>query len=55
VNKVQALLDWVFEENRVYWLIGGVVVGVALVVLFLPGMGESIEATVLSWVGGWAS
>ncbi len=55
MNKVQALLDWIFEENKIYWLIGGVVVGVVLVVLFLPGVGQAIEGSVLSFVGGWAS
>ncbi len=41
--------------KRVYWLIGGVTVAVVLTVLFVPGLSESIEGTLLGWVLGWAS
>ena len=40
--------------KRLYWLVIGVIVGVVLTVLFVPGVGDYIEGTVLGWVAGWA-
>jgi hypothetical protein len=41
--------------KRLYWTVGGIVIGVILIVVFIPGDGESLEQTILGWVGGWAS
>jgi hypothetical protein len=41
--------------KRFYWIAGGVLIAVALTVLFVPGVGESIEGRVLSWLARWAS
>ncbi len=41
--------------KRLYWIVGGVVVVVMLTVLFVPGIGEYIEGTMLGWIAGWAS
>ncbi len=36
--------------KRLYWIVSGVVVVVMLTVLFVPGIGEYIEGTVLGWL-----
>ncbi len=36
--------------KRFYWIVGGVLVGVVLTVLFVPRVGEYIEGTVLTWL-----
>ena len=36
--------------KRLYWIIGGVLIAVALTVLFVPGVGNSIEGRVLGWL-----
>ena len=41
--------------TRSSWMIIGIVIGVALTVLFVPGVSESIEGRLLSWVAGWAN
>ena len=41
--------------KRLYWTIVGIVIVVVLTVLFVPGVAEYIEGTLLSWVAGWAS
>lgn len=37
------------------WMVIGLGIGVVLVVLFIPGVAEYIERTLLGWVAGWAS
>ena len=39
-----------------YWIVGIAIVVVltVLTVLFVPGVAESIEGTLLRWVGRWA-
>ena len=41
--------------KRFYWMIIGIVIGVVVTVLFVPGVAEYIEGTLLGWVAGWAS
>ena len=41
--------------RRFYWIVGGVLIAVVLTVLFVPGIGESIEGRVLSWLVRLAS
>ena len=41
--------------NRSSWVIIGLVVVVILTVLFVPGVSEYIEGTLLGLVAGWAS
>ena len=41
--------------KRSSWMIIGMVIGVALTVLFVPGLAEYIEGALLGWVAGWAS
>ncbi len=41
--------------KRFYWMIIGIVIGVVLTVLFVPGVAEYIEGPLLGWVAGWAS
>ena len=41
--------------KRLYLLLGGIVIGVVLTVLYVPGIGQYIEQTVLGLVSGWAS
>ena len=41
--------------KRSYWMIIGIMIGVILTVLFVPGVAEKIEGTLLGWVAGWAS
>ncbi len=36
--------------KRFYWIMGGVLVAVALTVLFVPAVGEYIEGRVLTWL-----
>jgi len=36
-------------------MIIGMVIDVVLTVLFVPGVAEYIEGTLLGWVAGWAS
>jgi len=36
-------------------MIIGMVIGVVLTVLFVPGVAEYIEGALLGWVAGWAS
>ena len=38
-----------------YWMVIGIAIGVVLTVLFVPGVAEYIERTLLGWVAGWAS
>ncbi|HJO10655.1 MAG: hypothetical protein QGG67_00805 [Gammaproteobacteria bacterium] len=35
-----------------YWIAGGVLVAVVLIVLLVPGVGESIERNLLGWLAG---
>ncbi len=37
------------------WMAIGLGIGVVLVVLFVPGVAEYIERTLLGWVAGWAN
>ena len=41
--------------KRLFWLVIGIIVGVVLTVLYIPGVSGYIEDTVLGWVSGWAS
>jgi len=41
--------------KRPYWIVAGVALGVVLTVLFVPGVAEYVEGTLLGWVSGWAS
>ncbi len=41
---------WSPDVKRLYWIIGGVLIAVALTVLFVPGVGNSIEGRVLGWL-----
>ncbi len=41
--------------KRFYWIGGGVLVALVLVVLFAPGVGDDIEGRLLGWLVGWAS
>ncbi len=36
--------------KRLYWIIGGVVVGTVLTVLFVPGFSEYLSGKVLTWI-----
>ena len=38
-----------------YWIGGGVLVAVVLIVLFVPGLTENIEGRLLGWLAGAAS
>ena len=38
--------------KRFYLIAGGVLVAVALTVLFWPGLGDNIEGRLLSWLAG---
>ena len=38
------------ELKRLLWFVGGLVITVMLVVLFVPGVQDYIEAHVLSWL-----
>ena len=38
-----------------YWIGGGVLVAVVLIVLFVPGLAENIEGRLLGWLAGAAS
>ncbi len=38
-----------------YWIGGGVLVAVVLIVLFVPGFAENIEGRLLGWLAGAAS
>ena len=38
-----------------YWMVIGLAIGVVLTVLFVPGVAEYIERTLLGWVASWAS
>ena len=35
-----------------YWIAGAVLVTVVLIVLFVPGVGDSIEGSLLRWLAG---
>ena len=35
-----------------YWIAGGVLVAVVLIVLFVPGVAENIEGRLLRWLAG---
>ncbi len=39
--------------KRTYWIAGGVLVAAVLIVLFVPGVAESIEGWLLSFLAGW--
>ncbi len=41
--------------KRLYWMVGGIVIGVVLTVVFVPGVGEYIEGRMLGLISGWAS
>jgi hypothetical protein len=43
------------ETKRLSWIVGGVVIAVILIVLFVPGVAEYIEGTMLGWISGLAS
>ena len=36
--------------KRLFWIFGGVIIVVVLTVLFIPGVGEYIEGSVLGWL-----
>jgi hypothetical protein len=36
--------------KRVYWIFGGVIIVVVFTVLFIPGVAEYIEGSVLGWL-----
>ena len=36
--------------KKLYWIIGGVMIAVVLIVLFVPGVAEYIEGEVLTWL-----
>ncbi len=38
-----------------YWIAGGVLVAVVLIVLFVPGVGANIEGRLLRWMAGAGS
>ncbi|HJN96497.1 MAG: hypothetical protein QGG67_09420 [Gammaproteobacteria bacterium] len=38
--------------KRTYWIATGVLVAVVLIVLFVPGLGESIEGLLLRFMAG---
>lgn len=38
--------------KRSYWIAGGILVAVVLVVLFVPGIGQSIESFLLRFLAG---
>ena len=40
---------------KLFYGIIGIVIVVVLTVLFVPGVAENIEQTLLGWVAGWAS
>ena len=44
-----------FKMKRTYWIAGGVLVAVVLIVLFVPGVAESIEGWLLRFLAGWGS
>ena len=41
-----------FKVKQSYWIAGGVLVAVVLIVLFVPGVAESIEGMLLSFLAG---
>ena len=43
------------QVKRGYWIIGGVIIAVVLIVLFVPGVGNYIESTLLGWLSRTAS
>ena len=45
--------DRSFKVKQSYWIAGGVLVAVVLIVLFVPGVAESIEGRLLSFLAGW--
>jgi len=36
--------------KRFYWIAGGVLFAVVLIVLFAPGVGDNIEGRLLGWL-----
>ncbi len=44
-----------FKVKRFYWIAGGVLVAVVLIVLFVPGVGDNIEGRLLRWMAGAGS
>ena len=38
-----------------YWIGGGVLVAVVLIVLFVPGLGDTIEGRLLGWMARMGS
>lgn len=43
------------QVKRGYWIIGGVIIAVVLIVLFVPGVGNNIESRLLGWLARTAS
>lgn len=43
------------QVKRGYWIIVGVIIAVVLIVLFVPGVGNYIESTLLGWLARTAS
>jgi hypothetical protein len=41
------------KVKRSYWIAGGVLVAVVLIVLFVPGIAETIEGGLLLFLAGW--
>ncbi len=41
--------------KRFYLIGAGVLVAVAFIALFWPGLGDNIEGRLLGWLVGWAS
>jgi hypothetical protein len=41
--------------KRYQWTIGGIMIAVVLIVLFVPGVAEYIEGELLTWLVRWAS
>ena|GEM_PF-566532 len=41
-----------FKMKSSYWIAGTVLVAVVLIVLLVPGVGDSIEGSLLRWLAG---
>ncbi len=44
-----------FRVKWFYWIAGGVLVAVVLIVLLVPGVGDNIEGRLLRWLAGAGS
>ena len=41
--------------KRLYWIVAGLLVLIAITVLFVPGLSDAIEARILGWLAQVAS